>query len=231
MLDGQQESQGDLYDAAPPPGYKRLKRVRGSGRLVREDSSTVEAASAARVRGASKRKLPVRPDSVGSEARHGKIQPTFPGDGFSADETTAKVRKTKRRTRSDNSSNSAGSGPKKRKRVETTSPVLGSLEVFTLSQAERAQKRAATEAAALASAHASSRISAVTTLIPLRPQPPAHPIAMEWEFDDSPDAAGSDDGDISVLDLEETVRDERAGSEGSSDEAAVWNTVPPLRPS
>ncbi|CAK7233020.1 mitotic spindle checkpoint protein Bub3 [Sporothrix curviconia] len=174
-------SQPDVYDVAPPPGYKRLKKVHGTRRQIWEDTRTVEAAHSAGAPSLPLMDLAYRPANHPTtiwEVRSNKTQLPFPGDGFSSDET--KTRRTKRRTKSNNSSNSAGSGsaPKKRKRAAEMSPVLGSLEVVTFSQDERARKRAETKAATLASQQAASRIDSISRFIALRPQAKVRPITI-----------------------------------------------------
>ncbi|KAL1890354.1 mitotic spindle checkpoint protein Bub3 [Sporothrix stenoceras] len=172
-----QPSQQDVYDKAPPPGYKRLKKVREPQKHVWSDAYVDYSPG--------RFYTPRDPSNLGHQQPLFQQLPVqFLGDGFSGDET--KTRKTRKRARTDNSSNSAGSSSRKKRKAEAASPILGSLDIVNLSQEERAIDMAATTSIAFAAARAKSKIKDIKTkMIPLRPvleTPPRH----IWEFDDKP---------------------------------------------
>lgn len=182
-LQEERQSQRNVYDVAPPPGYKRLKKVRGSRNQVWADAHPETEQTPAYVDYSPGGVYTARYQSY--TAHQEKLFQQLPvrllGDGFSGDE--AKTRKTKKRARSDNSSNSAGSSNNKKRKKTNASPILGSLDIIPLSQEERTIDMAAAAAAAFASALAVSKIKDIIRMIPLRPVPQVPP-GMIWEFDD-----------------------------------------------
>ncbi|KIH89361.1 hypothetical protein SPBR_07567 [Sporothrix brasiliensis 5110] len=169
-------------------------------------------------------------DAAQKEWRQEWLQ--FLGDGFSGDEAKARPHKTRKRVKSD-SSNSVGSSSKRKKKADA-SPILGSLDIVSLSQEESAIDMAAAAGAALAAAKATSRINTVMEIIPLRPLQHVQP-TMAWDFDGTQstviktevdDANMGDD----VVAIPSSCNENGQVNEIIDDEVAVhYSALPPLR--
>lgn len=220
----QRDMQRDVYDTSPPPGYKRLEKIRSSQRRVRK----LTASETNQLVGASSVPFQSYTDSLAHfKVRYSRANSSFLGDGFSSDETTP--RKLKRRMRSDNSINSAGFIATKRRKKSEMSPILGSLEIITLSQDERAKKNAADALAAAVSKKAADRINTVTSLISLRPRPQARPCEV-WDFDDGPNPAPYWSPKVLTGDLVDGACDADNNCQSFAKFASSTNIIPPLRP-
>ncbi|ERS96750.1 hypothetical protein HMPREF1624_06959 [Sporothrix schenckii ATCC 58251] len=180
---GERLSQRNVYDTAPPPGYKRLNKVRSSRRHTWANARSDMEQPHSSVDGLQSRVfrprhlLPPGPQ----EPLFQQLPVQFLGDGFSGDEAKARPHGNRKRVKSD-SSNSVGSSSKRKKKADV-SPILGSLDIVSLSQEESAIDMAAAAGAAFAAAKAASRINTVMEIIPLRP---VHaPPAITWDFNDT----------------------------------------------
>ena len=225
-------SQRHVYDVAPPPGYKRLKKVRSSQYQTWTDAYIETEQPAAYVDYSPGGVYTARYPSHPAQQEHmfQRLPVQFLGDGFSGDET--KTRMAKKRMKSDNSSNSAGSSSKKKRKTDA-SPILGSLDIIPLSQEERAVDMAAAASAAAASARAASKIKDITRMIPLRPVLQVPPRII-WEFDDerSPVIKKESDAETgeAVYEVPSSCRQNGQAIVIEDDEAAVHcSLLPSLR--
>lgn len=235
-------SQQDVYDKAPPPGYKRLKKIRGPRKQVwasayvesKQQQQPFSSASAYVDYSPGRVYTPRYPSNLGHQQSFFQQLPVqFLGDGFSGDETKTRKTRKRARTKTDNSSNSAGSSSRKRRKADAASPILGSLDIVNLSQEERAVDMAAAASIAYAAARAASKVKDITKMIPLRPVVQVPP-GLIWEFDDKPTPTIKKDS--SAGNIEEVIVIPSSCDESGrviviqDDEAAAPCTaLPPLR--
>ncbi|OAA61857.1 hypothetical protein SPI_04716 [Niveomyces insectorum RCEF 264] len=219
--------QRDVYDTAPPAGYKRLRKLHGG--------------------------KPVVTPRIRSRTRSSTTTQQSLGDGFSGDEARPR---TLARLGRDNRETSDGAAAKKRKRSSAASPILGTLDVVSLSQESKATGPAAEVPKAVPATtnmagNGSNKRTAIIT--PLRPRPGSRPKPRPARIDFlwaqptkatapavlSNDAhAEADDGDSSVIFVRGTSSLCEDGFTGESDcrpaakangDAGSISGLPPLR--